>query len=103
MAIGIQRWERRDSADRNEFAMAALNYCKAVRSRDGVEDARFYWTGVDTLAVMSTLSEPEAWSRPLTGGGAKATFGLADLGRQTGTELWLDASAGQAAWESAQS
>ena len=103
MAIGIQRWERRDSTDRNEFAMAALAYCEAVRAQTGVEDARFYWTGVDTLAVMSTLSEPDAWSRPLTGGGAKATFGLADLGRQTGTELWLDAFAGQAAWESAQS
>jgi hypothetical protein len=103
MAVGIQRWERRGDADRNDFALAALAYCKAVRSQDGVDDARFYWTGVDSLAVLSHLSEPEAWSRPLTGGAAKATFALADLGRQTGTELWLDAADGQAAWESAQS
>ena len=102
MAIGIQRWERRDAADRNDFAMAALGYCKAVRSQSGVADARFYWTGIDSLAILSTLTEPEAWSRPLTGGAAKATFALADLGHQTGTELWLDAGAGQAAWEAAQ-
>ena len=82
--------------------MAALGYCKAVRSQSGVEDARFYWTGIDSLAILATLTEPEAWSRPLTGGAAKATFALADLGHQTGTELWLDASAGQAAWEAAQ-
>lgn len=103
MAIGIQRWERRDNADRNEFALAALAYCKAIRAQSGVQDARFYWTGIDSLAVLSNLSEAEAWSRPLTGGAAKATFALADLGHQTGTELWLDAAAGQAAWQSAQS
>ncbi|HSF87325.1 MAG TPA: hypothetical protein VLG28_16930 [Acidimicrobiia bacterium] len=102
MAVGIQRWERRDGADRNEFALAALAYCKAVRTQRGVEDARFYWTGIDALAVLSTLSEPEAWSRPLTEGAAKATFALADLGHQTGSELWLDARDGQAAWEAAQ-
>jgi hypothetical protein len=102
MAIGIQRWERRDSADRNDFALAALAYCKAVRSQDGVDDAKFYWTGIDSLAVISSLSEPEAWSRPLTAGAAKATFTLADLGHQTGTELWIDAREGQSAWETAQ-
>ncbi len=102
MAVGIQRWERRDGADRNEFALAALAYCKAVRTQRGVEDARFYWTGIDALAVLSTLSEPEAWSRPLAEGAAKATFALADLGHQTGSELWLDAQDGQAAWEAAQ-
>lgn len=102
MAVGIQRWERRDSADRNEFGLAALAYCKAVRSQDGVEDAKYYWTGIDSLAVLATLAKPEAWSRPLTGGAAKATFNLADLGHQTGTELWLDARDGQAAWEAAQ-
>ncbi|HSR48393.1 MAG TPA: hypothetical protein VLL77_10475 [Anaerolineales bacterium] len=102
MAIGIQRWERRDDADRNQFALAALAYCKAVQSQGGVERARFYWTGIDSLAVLTELSQPEAWSRPLTGGAAKATFALADLGHQTGTELWLDARDGQAAWEAAQ-
>jgi len=102
MAIGIQRWERRDGADRQEFALAALSYCRAMRDQDGVTDAKFYWTGVDQLAVLANLQEPAAWTKPLTGGAAGSTFVLADLARQVGTELWMDARAAQTAWESAQ-
>jgi hypothetical protein len=102
MDVGYTRWERRDGADRNALAMAALEYCRAMREENGVSDARFYWSGVDTLSVLAHVESVDILNRLTTPRLAKASFALADLARQTTTEAWFDAHVGEAMYATAQ-
>ncbi len=101
MALGITRWERRDAAGREEVGNAALELCRALRHEEGIEDARFYWTGVDSLAVVATATSAEAITRVPSPAAARANFALANYARQTGAETWMDPRDGQMMWESA--
>jgi hypothetical protein len=101
MDIGYSRWERRDGADRDAFGLAALEYCRAMREENGVSDARFYWSGVDTVSLLAYVESADVLNR-LTGTRfAAATFALADLGRQRAAEMWLDAHVGAAIYAAA--
>lgn len=102
MDIGFSRWERRDEADRNELALAALEYCRAMRAEEGVGEARFYWSGVDQLSVLAHVATADVLNRLASPRFARASFGLADLARQTESEVWLDAATGEAMYHAAQ-
>lgn len=102
MDIGYSRWERRDGADRNALGNAALEYCRALRREDGVNDARFYWSGIDTLSILTHVQSTDALNRVHTPRAARATFALSDLARQTKAEVWLDAHVGEAMYNTAQ-
>jgi len=102
MDVGYSSWERRDSANRNEMGMAALAYCRAVKELDGVGDARFYWPGIDTLAILVHVESSDVLYRTPTPSLARATFGLADLALQTTNQVWLDAPTGAKLYEASQ-
>ena len=97
MPLHVGKFERFPSADRNELALAALEWCRAARASAGVKDSRFYWIDPNEIVVV-TDAEPGAWG-PGAGAevspqAAKAIFALADLARNTSTETWADARAG---------
>lgn len=100
MEYGVWRVERRDSADRDEFARSALAYCRAVRHMEGVDDCRFYWKPVDQVVIIAQGASADAWntSSPEL---AAATFDLYDHGRAVGYEQWLDAKTGEEIYRSA--
>ena len=98
MPLHVGKFERFPSADRNELALAALEWCRAARASAGVKDSRFYWIDPNEIVVV-TDAEPGAWG-PGAGAevspqAAKAIFALADLARNTSTETWADARAGE--------
>ena len=82
MPLHVGKFERFPSADRNELALAALEWCRAARASAGVKDSRFYWIDPNEIVVV-TDAEPGAWG-PGAGAevspqAAKAIFALADL------------------------
>lgn len=93
----VGRFERYPSAGRDALAMAALEWCRAAREHDGVNDSRFYWIDPNEIVVV-TDAEPGAWGSgsgaQLSARAAKAAFALADLARSTSTETWADARSG---------
>jgi len=101
MAILISRYERRDSADRDTMARAALDVCRANRAADGMRSARFYWINSDTLALMFDAESAEAFDRPPSPDQARTGFALADLARNVGIERWIDAGVGEQAHRAA--
>jgi len=84
------------------MAMAALEYCRAMRAEEGVSDARFYWSGVDELVILGYVDTADVLNRLASSRFARANFGLADLSRQTDAATWFDAAAGQALYDAAQ-
>jgi hypothetical protein len=93
MPVSYSRWDRRDAADRNAMGAAALDLCRAMRAMDGVDDARFYWSGTDSL-VLLTHGGAGTLSGPPSPQAAAANFALADLAHQTAAETWFDPSQG---------
>ncbi len=93
MPVSYSRWDRRDAADRNAMGAAALDLCRAMRAMDGVADSRFYWTGTDSL-VLLTHANGGTLASPPSAQAAAANFALGDLARQTSAETWLDPSQG---------
>lgn len=93
----VGKYERYSSADRNALALAALEWCRAARESDGVNDSRFYWVDPNEIVVV-TDAEPGAWGpgsgAEISARAATAVFALADLARNTSTETWADARAG---------
>ncbi len=101
----VSKLERYSSAEPNALGAAALEWCRAAREHDGVNDSRFYWIDPNEIAVI-TDAEPGAWGpgsgSELTARAAKAIFGLADLARNTSTETWADARSGAEMFNRAQ-
>ena len=97
MPLHVGKFERFPSADRNELALAALEWCRAARASEGVNDSRFYWIDPNEIVVV-TDADPGAWGAgagaQVSPQAAKALFALADLARNTSTETWADARAG---------
>ena len=53
MPIGLQKFERYPSVDRNDFAITVLNYCRAYRAQEKITGARFFWVdGGNTIGVL---------------------------------------------------
>lgn len=104
MPIQMQKWERRDGVDRNDFALAVLDLCRHMRgSNPKIRSARFYWADPGNTVVMLTDGEP-GWDdynpepNPET---SAAMFRVADMGRLLDTENWADAGVGQRTWQRA--
>lgn len=95
--LHVGRFERYPSTERNALAMAALEWCRAAREHEGVNDSRFYWIDPNEIAVV-TDAEPGAWGAgagaELSPRAAKAVFAFADLARNVSTETWADARSG---------
>lgn len=94
MQYGLWHVERRDGANRDDLANAALAFCRTVRALDGVDDCRYHWKPYDTIVVMAEAESATAWN-VASGDFAQAAFDLFDLGRAVGYEEWLDARSGQ--------
>ncbi len=96
MPLHVGKFERFPSADRNELALAALEWCRAARASVGVKDSRFYWIDPNEIVVV-TDAEPGAWG-PGAGaevspqaakaifaaGGSRTQHQHRDLGRRPG-------------------
>ena len=100
MALAVTRWERRDSADRNAFGVAAYQYCRAVRAQ-GARSCRFYWTGADSIVIIAEADSGHIFDDPPTAETAKTLFALADLAKSGSVERWLDPREGVAAYQAA--
>ena len=98
MQYGVWHVERRDAVGRDEFAMAALEFCRALRHLDGVDSCRFYWKPVDTIVIVAEGESAASWNVMSTDV-TSAQFDLADLGRTVDYEMWLDARSGQEAYD----
>jgi hypothetical protein len=100
------KYERFSGADRNELALAALEFCAAVRESDAVNRSRFYWIDPNEIAILVDAEQGGwgAWSTTQPSRReAVAMFALADLSRNTVNEVWGDAKAGQETFNLAQS
>lgn len=95
MAIQVGHWERRDSADREALARAALDLCRANRAAKGMRGSRFYWMGADTIVIQSDAESFEVFDKPASPETARAVFVLADLARPAGGERWSEPRLGE--------
>lgn len=95
MAALLSRWSVRDPKDVRDWGLAAVQYCRVQRGRDGVESSR-YW--LSTATEIAILTQFEAGVPPTPGGdttdGAKAIADLMALSQNTSNEVWSDARAG---------
>jgi hypothetical protein len=90
-------YERRDNGDRNDMAMAALGFCRALRKTDGINSAKYYWSGTDSIGILlegegPALSSPGAGIDPAD---VKFAFDLGDAARQTMDIQLSEAKAGE--------
>jgi hypothetical protein len=103
MAYRLFIWERRDNADRAAFGNTALAACKIYRKTDGINSARFYWSGTERIGILlegtpAALNSPGAGAAPSD---AKVAFDMADLARQTDDILLSEAKTGEELYKSA--
>ena len=98
MAHLLTRYDRRDEADRDALARAALDLCRATRAQDGITSSRFYWVNADTVVVLSEAESMEKFDGAGSADAAKAIFAISDLARATGTERWIDPRTGAEAY-----
>jgi hypothetical protein len=105
MPLHVNKFERYESTDRNDLAMAALEVCRTSREAAGVNSARFFWVDPNEIAIL-TEADPGAWgpgsSAQPTHNAMAAFFALADLARNTFSETWADAKAGEDTYKLAQ-
>lgn len=97
MPYRLYMWERRDNANRNDFALAALASCKVYRKTDGISSARYYWSGTERIGILlegtpAALNTPTAGSDPSD---AKLYFDLADLAKPVDDIQLSEAKAGE--------
>ena len=87
MAIQLQVWERRDSADRNALGNAALDLCRASRATEGIRSSRFYWNGADAVVFLTdgetAALDALADGAKVSADQARALFTLSDLAKAT--------------------
>jgi hypothetical protein len=96
MAMQVRWWERRDAADRDALGRAAFAHCRALRSSEGMQSARFYWLGPDTLVLEEEVESLDIPGEGMAPDQAQTSFALADLARQTRHERWQDPGRGEA-------
>jgi hypothetical protein len=96
MAMQVSWWERRDAADRDALGRAALAHCRALRTREGMQGARFYWLGPDAVVLVEEVESLDIPSEGMAPDQAQTFFALADLARQTRDERWQDPGSGEA-------
>jgi hypothetical protein len=99
--IGTTYWTRRETAERALMGQAAFDVCKALRVAEGVDDARFYWSGPDTVVLQVHAATSEPITNPPTADAARTFFALADMANRERFELWIDPRVGLAQYEMA--
>lgn len=104
MTIQITMWHRKDAADRNDLAFAALQVCRVLRGHDDVESSRLFWQGWNDLAIItegapSIIGNSGNPDPPM----AKATRELADLADPVQQYQMAEAKQGQEAHQAADS
>ena len=94
--LHIAKYEMRSDADRNSFGLAALAVCKAAKSNDGVNDAKFFWVNPNLIGIIVD-AEKGAWGSDTdpTADVMRAFFDLADLSNQVSNEIWMSAGIGE--------
>tara|TARA_B100000989_G_scaffold226694_1_gene173851 strand:+ start:224 stop:532 length:309 start_codon:yes stop_codon:yes gene_type:complete len=94
--LHITKNEMRSDADRNSFGLAALAVCKAAKSAEGVNDAKFFWINPNLIGIIVD-AEAGAWGADVepTAEAMKAFFDLADLSNQVASEIWMSAGIGE--------
>jgi hypothetical protein len=106
MPLHVTKYERRDSANRNELGITALEACRSARENPGVISCLYYWVNPDEIVIL-TDAEPGAWGpgsgNVPTARSTKASFALADLAKSTSNETWADARAGTETYKVTQS
>ena len=95
MTLAVHKWERRDGADREAFARAALALCRAARTQPHNRSTRFYWTNQDTIAIIRDFDGNNRPNGLPPAEIAKALYALSDLARQVSSEEWVDAGFGE--------
>ena len=94
--LHIGKYEMRSDADRNAFGLAALAVCKAAKSVDGVNDAKFFWINPNLIGIIVDADKgvwgSDADPSPET---MKAFFDLADLSNPVSNEIWMSAGVGE--------
>lgn len=99
--IVVNRWDRRDTASREDFGAAAFKLCRAAKTHPAIKSARYYWANADQIV---TANETDDLSAYWAGGNKEvgaALFAMADLARSLGTETWIDAGQGTATYKDA--
>ena len=96
MAMQVSWWERRDQADRDALGRAALEHCRALRASEGVQRARFYWLGPDSVVLVEEVESLDVPAEGMAVEPARTLFALADLAQRTHYERWQDPSRGEA-------
>ena len=103
MPFRFYMFERRDNADRTAIANNALALCRAIRETNGINSAKFYWSGLDHIALLID-GENTALNAPGSGNpnqAAKAAFDLSDVTRQTMDIRLAEPRLGEEAYRSA--
>ena len=60
MPLHVAKYQRFQSADRNALGLAALEFCRAARAADGVNNSRYFWIDPNEIAIL-TEADPGAW------------------------------------------
>ena len=105
MPMQYSVWERRDNAEIHEVALAAESWCRSLRGRDEVVDAR-YWIRTASQLALLTQTAPGSLPGAATQGDpevAKGLFALEKLARNIVSETWGDARAGTDTYQRAES
>jgi hypothetical protein len=103
MPVRLMKFERNPNVDRNEFARAVLQLCRAQRRQPKIQDARFFWVdGGNTVGLLvqgqpgcfdfNPEPDPELM---------KAGFAVTDMASLRMNETWNDAGIGERNWERA--
>ena len=85
MSYRFFMFERRDNAKHEDLANAALALCRGARQTNGINSAKFYWSGFDNI-VFLIEGDNQALNTPFAGNpeaNAKAGFAFMDLAKQT--------------------
>lgn len=96
MAIQLSIWERRDSGSRETMGNTALELCRILRKRKGINSARFYWSGSEEIVFLAegeeaALNNPEQITLADL---ARLAFLMADHARLTVNKRLMDPRTG---------
>ena len=95
--------ERREGADRNDLALAALQLCRRWRAHPGISSAKYYWINPSNILMFAEGAEGAFNIREFNRDhdNAAAVFALDDLARMTSNQMLGDAASGQATYQTA--
>jgi hypothetical protein len=96
----VGHWARRDAADIEALANAALAYCRAARARDGVRSSRFFWLSPDEIVIQTEVDSAQVIDERMDADTGKAFSAISDLARSVAVERWMEPRTAEAAYRS---